>query len=294
MPHYERRASPRRILRGVMDSKSRLVGNAHERVLSKIPGTRPEERIDVWWGLFFAVVVLVLVLIIFVPDPFRRILEFVGDGILITVITTVVSFVLVLGVGLLGGLARTARNRYLRGFISLYVEIIRGIPLLVQLIFWYYALPSVVQGLGDLLKIQALATFAPDPIIMAILGLTIGYGAYMTEVVRAGIQSVPKGQVEAARSLGLTYRMAMQYVVLPQAFRTILPAIGNEFITLLKDSSLVSVVAVADLTRRGREFMSMAFIPFQTWIMVALLYLILTLFSARVVSWLEKKSQVGR
>ena len=174
------------------------------------------------------------------------------------------------------------------------MEIIRGIPLLVQLIFWYYALPPVVQGLGELLGIPALASFAPDPIIMAIVGLTIGYGAYMTEVVRAGIQSVPKGQIEAARSLGLTYRMAMQHVVLPQAFRTILPAIGNEFITLLKDSSLVSVVAVADLTRRGREFMSMTFIPFQTWILVALLYLILTLFSARVVSWLEKKAQVGR
>jgi len=130
--------------------------------------------------------------------------------------------------------------------------------------------------------------------VMAIVGLTIGYGAYMTEVVRAGIQSVPKGQMEAARSLGLTYRMAMQHVVLPQAFRTILPAVGNEFITLLKDSSLVSVVAVADLTRRGREFMSMTFIPLQTWAMVALLYLTLTLLSARVVSWLEKKSKIER
>ncbi len=277
-----------------MDSKSRLVGNAPEKVLSKIPGARPEDRIDAWWGLFFAVVGLVLVLVIFWPDPYRRILVFVADGILITIVVTVVSFVLVVIVGLLGGLARTGHNRYVRGFISLYVEIIRGIPLLVQLIFWYYALPPVVQGLGNLLNISLLASFAPDPIFMAIVGLTIGYGAYMTEVVRAGIQSVPKGQVEAARSLGLTYRMAMQHVVLPQAFRTILPAIGNEFITLLKDSSLVSVVAVADLTRRGREFMSMTFIPLQTWAMVALLYLIMTLLSARVVSWLEKKSQVGR
>ena len=277
-----------------MQSKSRLVGDAPEKLLAKVPGARPEDRIDAWWGLFVAVVALEIVLIIFWPDPYRRILEFVADGIVITIIVTVVSFVLVMIVGLLGGLARTARNRYWRGSISLYVEIIRGIPLLVQLIFWYYALPPIVQGLGEALNIPALAAFAPDPIIMAILGLTIGYGAYMTEVVRAGIQSVPKGQIEAARSLGLTYRMAMQHVVLPQAFRTILPAIGNEFITLLKDSSLVSVVAVADLTRRGREFMSMTFIPLQTWAMVALLYLILTLFSARVVSWLEKKSQVGR
>ncbi len=277
-----------------MNSKSRLVGNAPDRVLSKIPGMRPADRIDVWWGLFVAIAVLAIVLILFWPDPYRRILEFVSDGILVTAVVTVVSFVLVLIVGLLGGLGRTARNRYLRGGISLYVELIRGIPMLVQLLFWYYALPQVIRGIGESVGSAGLANYTADPVVMAIVGLTIGYGAYMTEVVRAGIQSVPKGQVEAARSLGLTYRMAMQYVVLPQAFRTILPAIGNEFITLLKDSSLVSVVAVADLTRRGREFMSMTFIPIQTWAMVALLYLIMTLFSARVVSWLEKKSQVGR
>ncbi len=277
-----------------MPSKSRIVGDAPDKVISKIPGARPGDNIDAWWGLFIGVVALVIALIVFWPDPYRRILEFVADGILITIVVTVVSFVLVLIVGLLGGLGRTARNRYLRGGISLYVEIIRGIPMLVQLLFWYYALPQVIRGLGDALNVSALSNYTADPVGMAIVGLTIGYGAYMTEVVRAGIQSVPKGQVEAGRSLGLTYRMTMQYIVLPQAFRTILPAVGNEFITLLKDSSLVSVVAVADLTRRGREFMSMTFIPLQTWAMVALLYLIMTLLSARVVSWLERKSQVGR
>jgi polar amino acid transport system permease protein len=277
-----------------MQSKSRLVGDAPEKVLSKVPGARPGDSIDAWWGLFLAVVILVIVLVIFWPDPYRRILEFVADGIQITIFVTVVSFVLVLVVGLLGGLGRTARNRYLRGGISLYVEIIRGIPMLVQLLFWYYALPVVIRGIGDSIGSASLSNFTAEPVTMAIVGLTIGYGAYMTEVVRAGIQSVPKGQMEAARSLGLTYFMAMQHVVLPQALRTVLPAIGNEFTTLLKDSSLVSVVAVADLTRRGREFMSMTFIPLQTWAMVALLYLIMTLLSARVVSWLEKKSQVGR
>jgi polar amino acid transport system permease protein len=281
-------------MRGAMQSKSRIVGDAPDKILSKIPGARPDDRIDAWWGLFIAVVALVIALVIFWPDPYRRILEFVADGIQITIFVTVVSFVLVLIVGLLGGLARTARNRYLRGGISLYVEIIRGIPMLVQLLFWYYALPIVIQGLGEQLGVESLVNYRGDPVVVAIIGLTIGYGAYMTEVVRAGIQSVPKGQIEAARSLGLTYRMAMQHVVLPQALRTVLPAIGNEFTTLLKDSSLVSVVAVADLTRRGREFMSMTFIPLQTWAMVALLYLIMTLLSARVVSWLEKKSQVGR
>ncbi len=277
-----------------MNNKSRMLGGLPEKVLSGIPGAKPSEKIDAWWGLVIAVVAITLALVVFVPDPFRRIVEFVIDGIAITIVVTVVSFVLVLVVGLLGGLGRISRSRVLRGVTTAYVEVIRGIPLLVQLLFWYYALPQVIQGFGAAIGSQALATYRADPIAMAILGLTVGYGAYMTEIVRAGIQSVPKGQAEAARSLGLTYVQSMRYVVLPQAFRTILPAIGNEFVTLLKDSSLVSVVAVPDLTRRGREFMSMTFIPLETWFMVALLYLIMTLFAARIVAWLERKTKIER
>jgi len=277
-----------------MQPKSRLTGGLPEKVLGSIPGAKPSEKIDAWWGLVAGVVGLSLLLILFVPDPFRRIVEFVSDGIGVTVLVTVVSFVLVMLVGLLGGLGRISRSKFLRGFTTLYVEIIRGIPLLVQLLFWYYALPQVIQSIGAAIGSEALTNYRAEPIAMAILGLTIGYGAYMTEVVRAGIQSVPKGQAEAARSLGLTYFQAMRYVVLPQAFRTILPAIGNEFVTLLKDSSLVSVVAVPDLTRRGREFMSMTFIPLETWAMIALLYLIMTLFAARIVNWLERKTKIER
>jgi polar amino acid transport system permease protein len=100
--------------------------------------------------------------------------------------------------------------------------------------------------------------------------------------------------MEAARSLGMNYFQSMRFVILPQAIRVILPPVGNEFITLLKDSSLISVVAVADITRRGREFMAANFIPIQTWVMVALLYLVLTLFSARIVNWIERKTKLER
>jgi polar amino acid transport system permease protein len=113
----------------------------------------------------------------------------------------------------------------------------------------------------------------------------------MSEIYRAGIQSIPKGQNEAARSLGMTHGQAMRYIILPQAVKVILPPVGNEFISLLKDSSLVSVVAVADMTRRGREFMAANFIPVETWMMIALLYLVMTLIAARVVAWIEKKTQ---
>ena len=233
-------------------------------------------------------------LIIDQPDPFRRILFFVSDGIGVTILTTVVSFVLVLVFGLITGLGRLSNFSLVRGIATVYVEVIRGIPLLVQLTFWYFAFPSVIQSIGTSLSMPALANYRSNPIFMAILGLTFCYSAYMSEVYRAGIQSISKGQMEAARSLGMNYFQAMRFVIFPQALRIILPPVGNEFITLLKDSSLVSVVAVADITRRGREFMAANFIPVQTWVMVALLYLVLTLFSARIVNWIERKTSLER
>lgn len=252
------------------------------------------KEIDQWWLLVAIVILLVILLITFKPDPYNRILTFVVDGIWVTFYTTLISFVLVLVLGLFGGLGRTSRIPLIRGLASIYVEVIRGIPLLVQLIIWYFAFPALVKDLGNAWNIEALMNYKANAIVMAILGMTVCYAAYMSEVYRAGIESIPKGQMEAARSLGMNYFQAMGYVILPQAVRVILPPIGNEFVTLLKDSSLVSVVAVADLTRRGREFMAANFIPIQTWLMVALLYLIMTLMAARVVTWLEKHSRYER
>jgi polar amino acid transport system permease protein len=262
--------------------------------LDHIPGAEPSTRIDAWWWLVALVVGFIALLLIFKPDPFWNILQFVQDGILITVTVTLISFVLMLGVGMLGGLARLSTNRLIYTLSTLYVELVRGIPLLVQLISWYFAFPVIIQYLGKSIGSPALESYQADPIVMAIIGLVFCYGAYMSEIFRAGIQSIPKGQMEAARSLGMTYFQAMRHVVLPQAFRVILPPIGNEFIALLKDSSLVSVVAVADLTRRGREYSSVHFNPIEVWLLVALLYLVMTLFSARIVNWIEKKTKFER
>lgn len=250
--------------------------------------------IDSWWVLVALVVILVAMLVFMKPDPYQRIALFVSDGIWVTIYTTVISFILVLVLGLIGGLGRISKNPFLHGIASVYVEVIRGIPLLVQLIFWYFAFPSLIQDFGRGIGNANLSSYRANPMVMAILGMTVCYAAYMSEVFRAGIESIPKGQMEAARSLGMNYFQAMWYVILPQAVRVILPPIGNEFITLLKDSSLVSVVAVADMTRRGREFMAANFIPVQTWMMIALLYLILTLMAARLVRWLENKSRYER
>jgi len=256
--------------------------------------------LDRWWLLFVAVVIITIVLISQKPDPYRRIAVFLTDGIRVTLSITVVSFLFILLVGLVGGLGRIAKNPVLKGIASIYVEIVRGIPLLVQLLFIYYASPILIRDLG-----MRLANIAPtlsaqlinlklNPFVAAVAGLTVCYGAYMSEIFRAGIESIPRGQMEAARSLDMSYFQAMRYVILPQAVRIILPPVGNEFVALLKDSSLVSVVAVADMTRRGREFMASTFMALETWLMVALLYLIMTLFFARVVAFLERKTSFVR
>ncbi len=254
------------------------------------------QRFDRWWLLFAAVVLMTAWLILARPDPYRRAFVFLQDGMRVTVGITVVSFLFILVAGLIGGLGRISKNPIINGISSIYVEVVRGIPLLVQLLFIYYASPIVLRGLGRrLLDIWPsfglkLIEIKLNPFAAAVLGLTVCYGAYMSEIFRAGIESIAKGQMEAARSLGMSYFQAMRHVILPQALRVVLPPVGNEFIALLKDSSLVSVVAVADMTRRGREFMASTFLALETWLLVGLLYLIMTLFFARVVSYLEREA----
>ncbi len=271
-----------------------LSKNTTDPHLPTIPGNENVQRFDPWWWMVFAVIGLIALLAAIRPDPYWRILKFVKDGFGTTVLVTGVTFLLVLVVGLLGALGRLSRVGAVRGFTTVYVEVARGIPLLVQLIFWYFAFPSVIKDIGDALNIRAFQTYLANPIAMAVLGLTLCYAAYMTEIYRAGIQSISKGQMEAARSLGMTYVQAMRYVILPQAVRVILPPVGNEFISLLKDSSLVSVVSVADITRRGREFTGITPLPIETWTMIALIYLTMTLFSARIVGWLERRTRTER
>lgn len=257
----------------------------------KLPQVGELSDFDPWWGLVIVVFALILLLVFSKPDPFGRIINYCWDGLGLTVFVTIISYILTMIIGLFGSLGRISDNKVINGITSFYVEIIRGIPLLVQLMIWYFAIPAIIIQIGEKFDIQAFKTYLADPVTMAIIGISVCYGAYMTEIVRAGIQALPKGQMEAARSLGLTKWQAMRFVILPQAYRAVLPAMGNEFITLLKDSSLVSVVAVADLTRRGREFMTTTFLPIETWSMIALIYLFMTLISARVLCVIEKKTE---
>jgi polar amino acid transport system permease protein len=232
-----------------------------------------------WRVAFFGAIAAVAYLAVTRPDPYFRILTFVPDGILVTFKVTVGAILLALILGLFTGLGRLAKKPVINGVASLYVEVIRGIPLLVQIFYIYYALGRIVH--------------IPD-IYSAVIAMAICYGAYMGEIFRAGIQSIPKGQMEAARSLGMTHTQAMSHIIIPQAVKVVLPPIGNEFIALLKDSSLVSILAVSDLLRRGREFASESFTYFETYTVVALIYLVITLFFSKLIGLMEERVGVEK
>jgi polar amino acid transport system permease protein len=243
-----------------------------------IPEKGETSVFSAWRISFFGAITLLVILPFISPDPYTRILLFIPDGILRTFQVTVLSIIFATAVGLLAGLGRISRITLVNRIATVYIEVIRGIPLLVQLFYIYYALAKVVA--------------VPD-ITAAIIAMTVCYGAYMGEIFRAGIQSIPKGQMEAALALGLSRSQAFIKVILPQTFRIVLPPIGNEFIALLKDSSLVSILAVSDLLRRGREFASKTFTYFETYTVVALVYLVLTLFFSRLVGMMEERLQRG-
>lgn len=212
---------------------------------------------------------------LFEPDRSRMFpFNFMPDALLVTFQITFFSFLCTIPLGILTGLGRLSRNRCINLLTSTYVEVIRGVPLLVQLFYIYYALGKIIQV---------------PPLVSAVVAISICYGAYMGEVVRAGILAVSPGQTEAARSLGFNGAQTMWHVVLPQALRTILPPVGNEFIAMLKDTSLVSIMAVTDLFRRAREYAAESFDYFETYTVVALLYLIITLLLSKAVSLMEGK-----
>lgn len=186
--------------------------------------------------------------------------------------------VLGLIIGLVTGLCRVSSNITLRQLSIFYIEVIRGTPLLVQIFIFYFFLGTVLDISRIVAGISALAIFA---------------GAYVAEIIRAGIQSIPKGQMEAARSLGMNVPQAMIYIILPQAFKRILPPLAGQFISLIKDSSLVSVIAITDLTKSGREVITSTFATFEIWFIVALLYLLLTSVLSQLIAWVERRLAVS-
>ncbi|TFH04396.1 MAG: amino acid ABC transporter permease [Spirochaetales bacterium] len=239
-----------------------------------VPDQADKSIFSAWRISFFGAIALLIALPLFSPEPYWAIIKFIPDGVLRTFQVTVFSIFFALIIGLFTGLGRISRNPLINRIATIYVEVVRGIPLLVQLFYIYFAL-------GQFVNVPRL--------VAAVIAMSVCYGAYMGEIFRAGIQSIPKGQMEAALALGLSRGQAIRRVILPQTFRLILPPVGNEFIALLKDSSLVSILAVADLLRRGREYASQTFEYFEAYTVVALVYLILTLFFSKAVAAMENR-----
>lgn len=252
------------------------------------------KHFDRYWLLLIGAIALAIFLYVAFPERYGVILRFVigtygeGDGVFLTLKLTIVSFLFIVLVGMVMGVARVANVGILRGIASLYVEVVRGVPVLVWLLWLYYGIPVLFR------EIPALSELKIRDFAAAVIAFTFAYGAYMTEVFRAGIQSIAKGQMEASRSLGMNYFQAMRYIILPQAVRVILPPMSNEFVTLLKDSALVSILGLPDLTRRGREYVGRTFQSFDTYLIVALLYLILTVLFTRLSTSLERRMSVER
>lgn len=209
-------------------------------------------------------------------------------GLKLTLLITVGGLALGLILGIGAGLINTGRNRLLRAVAVAYIETIRGTPLIVQVMFLYFGLPL------------ALGMRVP-PVTAGIVAIGVNAGAYIAEIVRGAIISIDAGQGEAARSTGLSGYQAMRYVIWPQAFRRMIPPLGNQFIISLKDTSLLVVIGVAELTRQGQEIISINFRAFEVWLSVALIYLCVTLtlswilrrIERRLTSRVVRKTQMG-
>ena len=211
-----------------------------------------------------------------VVNSFPLLLIGAGVTIQITLLSVIVGVI----IGLFVGIARISSFKFIRLAAAVYVDFFRGTPLLIQIFLIYFAIP-VVTG-------QRM-----DPFVAAITACGINSGAYVAEIFRAGIQSIDAGQMEAGRSLGMTWTQTMRYIIVPQAFKRVIPPLGNEFIALLKDSSLVSVIGFEELTRRGQLIIARTYGSLEIWLSVAIIYLVMTLTISRFVAYLEKKFKTG-
>jgi len=220
------------------------------------------------------------------------------QGASLTVAITVLSVSLGCVIGLAVGLARLSKNKILRLLATAYVDFFRGTPLLVQILIVYFGTPVLLRDVQGFLMDnygmpQLITNYAMSRFVAAVIACSLNSGAYIAEIFRAGIQSIERGQMEAARSLGMSHGQAMRYVILPQAFKRVIPPLGNEFIALMKDTSLLSVIGIIELTKAGMLVVAWSYEAFAIYLTVAFIYLIMTFTLSRVVDYLERRLKTG-
>ncbi len=257
-----------------------------------------------WWLLLAIGVAMYIIFLIITDEQMRQTFWFISGqkpsalavgqlffrGIAVTLTVTVTGYSLALVIGLVVGLMRSSSNVILYNVSSLYVEIIRGVPMLVLLLYIAFALTPLFVNFLNRLGLPISTRDIPN-VVRAIIALAIGYGAFTAEIFRAGIQSIEKGQFEAASALGMSYFQTMRLVILPQAVRRILPALGNDFIAMVKDSSLVAILGVQDITQLTRLYYSSNFLYMQSLTMLAFMYLLLVVSLTRLVRFMELRLQ---
>jgi polar amino acid transport system permease protein len=256
-----------------------------------------------WWFLAMVLIAVWTAFIIYSRDNYREAFGRIIIGLGITIVTSLVAYAIALVLGLLAGLGRISRNIVLNNLATLYVELVRGIPMMVLIFFIaLVGVPLVIDGMNNVgvwfdsigltvvgAALTSLTNKAIAMNVRAIIALSVTYGAFLAEVFRAGIQSIGRGQMEAARSLGMSYGQAMRHVILPQAVRNVLPALGNDFVAMVKDSSLVSVLAVRDITQVARLHAGSTFRYRESYITLSVLYLTMTVALSMMVQFVERR-----
>ncbi len=207
------------------------------------------------------------------------------QGLWLTLKVSFVAIIFGIFIGLFAGLARISSNPALKWSSITYIELIRGSPLLVQIFIWYFVLGTLINNL-----LAKQGFWQIPPIWYGVAALACFAGAYVAEMVRAGIQSIHRGQTEAACSLGMTYVQSMMHVILPQALRRIIPPLAGQFISLVKDSSLLGLIAIRELTKATREVITTSLQPFELWFVCALLYLVLTFSLSMLLQYVERRA----
>ncbi|MCI0521827.1 MAG: amino acid ABC transporter permease [Chloroflexi bacterium] len=276
----------------------------------KIPPGRSLPELP-WWAFILAAAGLLVVYLILSNFDYRKTFEFLVPGVATTLRITLIAFPISTVIGLFVGLARMSKNPVVYTLATLYIEVIRGIPLVVLILLIAFGLVpmliNLINALGDWGLTWAGGGFfssfftgmaqysirSLDMEMRAIIALALGYGAFEAEVFRAGIQSIGRGQMEAARSLGMSYVLAMRLIILPQAVRRILPPLGNDFIALLKDSSLATVLAINEITQLTRVRRAATFRFMEAFNVATFLYLSMTLLLSAVVRFMERRLKIA-
>ena len=254
-----------------------------------------------YWALVIILAAVFLIYNFITNETYSNIISTLAEGIRLTIIVTLTAYFFALILGLVTALMQLSENVFFRNIAQLYVQIIRGVPILVQIFYWgivifpVFLVPAVralgesLAASGILAEDNSLITFRVELIIRGIVALAFSYGAFSSEIFRAGIQSIEKGQREAGKALGLNWFQSFRFIIFPQAVRRVLPPMGNDFIAMLKESSLVSVLGVGEITQLGKKYAAASFLFPETYNTVAFLYLSMTLLLSMGVRYMERR-----